>query len=179
MKIPNPLAGVKSEHVLEGRYWLSYTQFGGLLPLYAGAALLWMFGSALSFGRFVDHGEFAIYSAGLLASALFVVGHEYRTPFPQRTFWQLVTAILLVFSVIVFAVASSADASSSDKADSFNHVALRVVSLILYAFSVATAFVLTVFKESMTVPDIEAIRGDRMAILEGKFDDLEKSGDNP
>ena len=172
MKLPNPLSSARAEHVREGHYWLGFTLFGGLLPVYGGALFLWIFSSDWTPTQFVDHGEFAIYSAGLLAYALFIVVREYQAPFPERAAWGLLTGVLLVLSVIVFTAVSAADAQPK-VAEELNRVPLRVVSLLFYLLALGASYLLTVRKEGLTF-DMEAVRGERMATLEDKFDELGK-----
>lgn len=171
MKIPHPLANARSEHVREGQYWLGFTLFGGLLPVYGGALFLWIFSSKWTPTQFVDHGEFAIYTAGLLASALFIVVREYQGPFPERAGWGLFTGVLLVLSVLVFAAAAAADADPK-VADHLNKVPLRVVSLAFYVMSVVATYILTIRSQGLEL-DYQAVRGDTMAKLDKKFDELE------
>ena len=168
MQLPNPLRGAQPENLEEGRFWLGFTLFGGLMPLYGGAFFLLLFSSEISFEAFIDHGEFAIYSAGLLATSLLVVVREYKAPFPERATWGLITGVLLVLAVLVFAVAAAADAAP-DVAKDVNRGLLRVSSLVIYGLALATTFVLTVKREILTV-NVEAIRAKRMGRLEDVYD---------
>lgn len=166
--VPNPLKGAQHSHVMDGLLWLGFTLLFGLLPLYGGALFLWFLSSELSLRGFVDHGEFAIYSAGLLAPALFIVVREYHAPFPQRAFWGLISIVLLVLVMIVFAAASAADAAP-DVAKNVNRISITAASVILYSLALGTAFILTVQREALIV-DAQAIRAKRTGSLEEEFD---------
>jgi hypothetical protein len=138
--------------------------------LWGGAILLWFLSSDLSLVGFVDHGEFAIYSAALLAPALFILLHEYRPAFPDRTAWGLATIACLVLAVLMFAAASAPQAAR-DAPFEINRVALRVVTTLLYAASLALAFALVVVRETLaSEPSLDEL--DSTGPLERRFDQL-------
>jgi hypothetical protein len=138
--------------------------------LWGGAVFLWFLSSHVSLVGFVDHGQFAIYSAGLMAPALFVLFHEYRAAFPERTAWGLSTSFCLVMALLMFAAASAPQAWP-DAPFEINRVALRIVSPLLYVVSLMVAFALVVVKETLaSEPTLDEL--DSTGPLERRFDQL-------
>ena len=182
--MPHPINAVRywiqgPPHHRTALYWLWFTLFGGLLPLYGGAFFSWVLFSRFSWANLVDHGEFGIYSAAVLASGLFVVSREYKVPFPERASWVLATVALLVLSVFLFAAAFAAANEPGLNSD-VNDLAIRVGSPILFAVTIAFVFSLTVRGQGLEEPtetrvaeEVESIRGERMTTLERDFDELE------
>jgi hypothetical protein len=170
MRLLGSLEGATPRDWQEGGVWLAYTLVGGLLPVYGGAIFLLLLFSDLSWARFLDHGEFAIYAAGLLAGALLVVGREYRGGFPGRSLWILLIAALLLIAAIVFTAAFAASAAP-DLANNLNRGVLRVLSIVLYGLTVVLAFVLAVAKEALDKVNVEGIRAEDMQRLERGFNE--------
>ncbi len=166
------LRRARDEHWREGWFWLGFTILGGLLPLWGGATFLWVLSSDLSPSGFVDHGEFAIYSAGLLAPALFVVVREYKAPFPERAGWALFTVALLIVALLFFAAATAPGAAPTAGFE-INRAALRVLTPILYLASLCLAFALTVIREALAAePRLDELSS--TGRLEDKFDTLQR-----
>ena len=175
MRLLGSLARAKRKDWEEGVVWLAYTLFGGLLPVYGGAIFLLLLFSDVSWDRFADRGEFAIYAAGLLAGALLVVMREYEGGFPGRSVWGLLITVLLVIAALVFTAAFAADAAP-DLADTLNRGVLRVMSILLYAATVVLALVLAVMKEALQQLNVEGIRATEMQQLERAFDERLEGG---
>lgn len=181
--MPNPFSALRywilgAPHHRTALYWLAFTLFGGLLPLYGGAFFLWVLFSRFSWANLVDHGEFGIYSASVLASGLFVVSREYKVPFPERATWVLAAVVLLVLSVFVFSAAFAA-ANEPGLNSNVNDFAIRVGSPILFSLTMAFVFSLTVRGQGLEEPretqlaeEVVSIRGEQMATLEDDFDGL-------
>ncbi len=56
-----------------------YTLVGGLLPVHGGMLLFKLFSRVVQFSDFSDNGEFALYSAALLAPSLYLILKDYNT----------------------------------------------------------------------------------------------------
>lgn len=172
MRLLGSLARATRQDWGEGALWVSFTLVFGLLPVYGGALLLVLLRSRVSWSRFADRGEFAIYAAGLLAAALLVVFHEYKVGFPERAMLGLFTVFLLVLAALLFFLAFAADAAPG-LAENVNRGVVRLLSLLVYVAAVALAFLLAVMKEALQQPNMEGIRAERMRRLESDFDRLE------
>ena len=85
--------------------WGVWQLFGGLLPLWGGALILFAYGQDFHFRDYTENGEFMLYSAALSASALFVLSRELRPPFPfpYRALLGLLVIACLGTSVVLFA----------------------------------------------------------------------------
>lgn len=140
------------------------------MPVYGGAIFLLLLFSDVSWARFLDRGEFAIYAAGLLAGALLVIMQEYKGGFPGRPLWGLVIMVLLLIAAFIFTAAFAADAAP-DLAPNLNRGVLRVLSIALYGLTVVLAFVLAVAKEALDKVNVEDIRAEDMQRLERGFNE--------
>src|SRR5437588_3999549 len=73
---PNLISVLKtseSQDWWESSSWLLYNLIGGLLPMWGGLLLLYIFGHHDRWQQLISRGEFALYSAALLAPAVYVV----------------------------------------------------------------------------------------------------------
>ena len=166
MRLLGTFGRTRSENWSDGGNWLLFTLIGGLLPVWGGAIILVLFGNEVSFASFTDHGEFAIYSAGLLASALLVVMREYRARFRERAILGLLSLVLIIIATLIFTAAS---AGENETTLNVNRTIMRNASVTLYCITVILTFFLTVLKEALE-PRLEEIS--RTGALEDRFDEL-------
>ena len=82
--------------------WLIATIVGGLLPLWGSYLMLKLGGESVFVADFVSHGEFALYSASLLAPVFFIILRELPAGFPFRLWIGLVSVVLLLISALTF-----------------------------------------------------------------------------
>jgi len=75
MNLPKALKQAKGRDWQDAGHWLFWTAFG-MMPLWLLLILLWAFTQPVSLGTFTGQGEFALYSAGILAGAIYVVTKE-------------------------------------------------------------------------------------------------------
>lgn len=151
-----------------GGRWFFVTAILSLLPVWGGLCFFALFGQVELKG-FVDHGEFAIYSAGLLTSALLVIFSDYTEPFPNRTFWGLITFVLLILATLVFG-AVAATQQFPALGDELDLRLVRILSLMLYILTFLVTLLLTVLDKSMPgLEPIETRRAGDLGELEAKF----------
>ena len=171
MRLPGLLSNTQKEDWGSGSAWVSITLFFGLLPLWGGALIFFLFSSDVSWAGMVDHGEFAIYSATLLATALLVVFREYKVHFTERLFWGTIAVVLLVLTLLLFSAASAAD-TAPDLAEQVNRSALRLLSLSVYIATVGVVFLLTVLNTALDRQDPQAAQAERMSDLAARVKEL-------
>jgi hypothetical protein len=88
----------------ETRYWLCWNLIGSLFPVWGGIIIFIIFSIRPHFTDFSKNGQFAIYSATMLASSLYIVLKDYRySKYSGRYLYGTMCILGLVFSTILFA----------------------------------------------------------------------------
>lgn len=169
MKLPTPLNQADGSHWKGGLTWLGWTLGAGLLPVWGGALVLVVLSADVTGGRFVDHGQFALYAAGLLATSLYLTLSEISVPRRARPVWGGLSGLLLAAAALTFAAVLASEALPGLAAN-LNRALLGMISVGLYLIALLIAFLLTVAKESFV--DIQNIESSRSAQLEDQFDRL-------
>jgi hypothetical protein len=103
------------KHWADGFRWFSWNVIGGFLPLWATLFGLRLMKQQITLGAVSSKGEFAIYSAALLAGSLYVVAKDFRLKnirsfreirralFPSMGSIVLILVGLLLLSAVTFA----------------------------------------------------------------------------
>lgn len=146
--------------------WLLYALIGGLLPLWGGAILIKLSGKWEGISLFFHHGEFAIYSAALLAPTIYLITRAFRIA-GKRVFL-LFTFCFLFVSAILFAGVKSGELLGRPLDIEF----LRNATLWLFAGSVVLSYLVNVFENVRLSVDIQQIREADYNNLSKKFDKL-------
>lgn len=171
-----PFRIATKEHWYDAFYSLVFTLIGSLFPIWASYILLILLTTKFSFTDFIDHGEFALYSAALLSPALYIIGKDRKPAgFPYRTFFILLLPIgllaaALVFSSVVFATVTQ------DQPLNLNKQFLRYFTVILLSLSVLFSFLINVLDNIRREPDMHSIKAHEMKELEDQFDETEGGG---
>lgn len=76
IELIGPMRSIGLESVLDAFLWLVLTAVGGLMPLWAGYFVLRAFSQNIGPFTFAGNGEFALYSAAILSTAVFEVSKE-------------------------------------------------------------------------------------------------------
>lgn len=165
-----PLVRASAKHWGNGIIWLLYTVVGSLMPVWLGLIVLTAWPGTVTWARFLDHGEFALYSTALLTTGLLILFDDYKDGFYGRRIMGLVTIVPLLVATGVFAVAVVAE-SVPGVSDDLDRSWIRLATVALYAFTVMWSFVLIVSREVLvTEPSLDEI--DKTGELERKFEDL-------
>jgi len=137
-----------------GLIWLAYTLIGGLFPLYAGIFVLLLF-SSVQLSSFVDHGEFAVYSTGLLSAALLIVLTDYgQQPFPDKRLWAMTILGFIIIATLIFSVVATSGLDG-ELQEQVNLGLIRILSVGLYVLTVVLMFFVVVLDKVM--PDIDKL----------------------
>ncbi|MDP2278702.1 MAG: hypothetical protein Q8K51_10810, partial [Nitrospirota bacterium] len=166
-----PFRIATKEHWWDAIISMLFTLFGSLLPLWASYILLKVLASKFSFTDFIDHGEFALYSAALLSPALYIIGKD-RTPagFPYRIFFILILPMGLLFATLVFSGVVFATVTQNQPLN-LNKEFLRNSTVILLILSVLFPFLINVLDNIRREPDMRTIKAHEMKKLEDQFDE--------
>src|SRR2546427_10690573 len=92
------------KHWKETTNWLAFTLVGGLIPVWGGMVLFLLLSKPVFFSTFSSNGEFAIYSAAILAPSLYLIAKDRTTSnFLFRPFFSLICVVGLLLSAMLFA----------------------------------------------------------------------------
>lgn len=158
-----------------GDWWqatllIVFSLLGGLAPLWMGALLATIFGRAFTLETFASSGEFAIYSASVLAPTFYTVLHE-RTA--NRISGQLslvlVSLVLLLVAVTFYLAVVPAPSRVIQLKELDMEVYTRTCGALLI-ISVAFALLVTALDNARTAPDVRAIAGNQERSLRDQFE---------
>ncbi len=152
--------------------WLAHNLLGGLTPVWFGWLLLTLLSRHPSWSDFSDHGEFAIYSAAMLAPTFYVILRDLKTPgFPGRLIFGLLTLTGILVATGFFAAVTTAFMSPVPLV-TLNSFFLRYGTMSLFIFSASLAFIVTVLDNARVQPDVRSIVASEQKELERDFDKL-------
>lgn len=111
--VSGAFSAARREHWAEAGSWLFFTLTLGALPFWGTALIYWLFSQELGYGLF-DGAELAIYSAGLLASAIPIMQRETKdSPFKHPRWFLAIALFVLVIAALVFASVTIADQAAA------------------------------------------------------------------
>jgi hypothetical protein len=159
-------------HWREAIYSHLYTAVGGLAPLWIGWIALTFFRRSPTIADFARNGEFALYSAAVLAPALYIVSTQVPpTPIGGRAplvlFCIAFTLCAVVGYVIVMPVASGLVGRVE-----VDELFLVKGTLSLFGLSMLLSFLITVLHNIRSDPEVRAMVEAQQAELEENFDEL-------
>ncbi len=90
--------------------WFAYTVGYGFVPLYVGMLAVRVFSEQpIDFSNFVVHGEFAIYSATLVAASTRLISKDSDiAPFVRRQLFILIAGLSMIIAVALYAMIKAA-----------------------------------------------------------------------
>jgi hypothetical protein len=144
-------------NVGEALIYVLITTGGSLMPVWGGMLLYQLFSLLLDFWIFVDHGQFYLFSAALFTPSCYQLYKNKNSSNLFHSFVFLSSIFLLIISAILFAGISIFDLPATVPGEAtviplkLNIKFLRLSSLILFAFSLTTAFVSQAI-ENLTKP---------------------------
>jgi len=173
-------------------YWLFWTLFGGLMPVWGGFLLLKLFSQNPTMQTFTQNGEFALYSTSTLAAAFYVISKEsglnlFRAParendvlghirvgFPGRRLLGTTIFVLTVVSAFLFtgAVYAQFPGVSLD----LNNNLLHNATLSIFLITIFITFFITVIDNAWTRTDVPSMFGESYDKLEDQFDAYRMEG---
>jgi len=170
-------------------YWLTSTIVGGLMPIWLAAFILTLLSKRPPLNAFTENGEFALISASLISTSLYIVTKESRwnfllewlgirivragQSFPNQRFFIFLSLILTLVSAVVFTGAVVAKVPGVDLT---LHAALvHRLSLILLGSTLFISFLITVVENAFTNrPDVVGLRQESFEELKERFEEIEE-----
>ena len=148
-------------HYVETFKWLIFTLVGGLIPVWGGMLMFRLFSIKFGFATFSSNGEFALYSAGMLAPSCYLIVKDYKNSvFIYRSFFALASIICLLISAILFAGVTAASSFGKEQVPiKLDSDFLRTITLWLFAVSVIISFIVMALDSYRILP--EDIRDER------------------
>jgi hypothetical protein len=165
------LRNTKWEHWRESLLLTLFTVGAGLSPVWIGWILLKVYHQRPTLAAFAHNGDFAIYSAALVAPIIYLIVKEHRVPFASRAIYTLASVVLLAFSVASYAAVAPATVGIAPDLRP-DMAFLAPVTLWAYTLSVVLALVVTALDNARMFPDVRAITERQQHDLEQKFDGL-------
>jgi hypothetical protein len=162
---------VVKENWKESLKLLSFTLVGGLLPAWGGFIVFKLFGKIPHLSNFTDHGEFAIYSAVLLAPSLYFILKDYKTStFVYRHFFGFLCIVGLLVSALVYVGVTTASVGQIPIEVDIEF--LRMVTWMLFILTASLSFFVTALDNGRAYIDVQRQRSQQAKELEKKFDEL-------
>jgi hypothetical protein len=149
-----------------------FTLVGGLAPLWIGVLLVLGYGGAAEVVRFATGGEFALYSAAVMAPAIYVIVSERtRTRFIGQAAYMLVALVAILLSVAGYALVAPVAIGIVPYAG-LNVELIAKSTMYLYTFCVLFSLLVTGLDNARTHPPVADIARDQQQSLERDFDEL-------
>jgi hypothetical protein len=160
----------KCRHWLDAGTWTFWNVLWGLFPLWGGFVIFRLFQKHPRLIDFSDNGEFLIYSATMLAAAMYIVLKDYNSSkFRFRRLITLVCVLIFMFIAILFTGITEANTDRLRFYD-ISRVFIRNMSYWIYFISIALAFFMTGLDNRRTKVDIIEERDSQLKNLEQEFD---------
>jgi hypothetical protein len=159
------------EQWFESFAWLLYSLAGSTVPIWLGGyVLLPIFGTRFSWVEYGKHGEFALYSAALLAPTLRLIAKDIDNfVFVRRQGFLFFGWIFLTGSVAIYSSVIAADRIAQGTAN-LNTALMVVMSLVLYAASLIFSFVVIIIDSQRLPTNLRDIVKAQATKLEADFD---------
>jgi len=162
---------IRWHHLKDSGEWLFFTILGSLVPVWVGSLLYLIAPGGWSWNDIASHGELALYSAALLAPAIYLaITEKSEFSFPGRALIVLIAIFLLLVSLVIFAgitVLHRFNLAGNVKEES-----VALYSVVLYAASAIVAFIVDLFDNFRRTVDVRKLLAERQKALEQKFDQL-------
>ncbi len=152
------LQGMRKEDWTNALQWLGYTVGPGALPFWGLYVLLLLWARQITLIQFLGHGELAVYSAGLVATAIPQLIKAFRgSPFgpPMALFYFAVAHLLL--SAVLFAGVTLTALPGLPVLD-LDQAVLIKLSLVLLGLGLVIGFLAALLDSYMAGPGILAMQ---------------------
>jgi hypothetical protein len=178
MAILRSLRDSSSGHWLDAFQWLCWNVICGLMPIWLPIIFRYLFEQKISINIITEHGEFALYSASFLGTALYLVLRDVRArAFPDRPIITPILIILLLISTAFYAAPMVAGLFSkigiSEPVNLLNKGKLTYHTLILISIVIITTFIIVVVDLVRSEPNITEMQDEQFNIFVQQFDDIQ------
>lgn len=155
----------------ESALWIGFTLVGGLMPLWGGAIILALPEGSVPWQELIKHGELSLYSAALVAPALYIVVNErFTVPFPSRAWLVLAGLVLILSAAFLYGGVTALNVGVIAVAVEDNSVIGW--STTIFLLSLAFVFVISLVENVRIYVNPQTAASARQHELEKRFDDL-------
>jgi hypothetical protein len=159
-------------HWRDASTWLAFTLVGNLAPVWFGLFSLRVLSRHVSLADFSHHGEFALYSATLFASAAYVILKDFKVmTFPARPILGLLCFSGMFVAAAFFAPVTTAFISPKPVFD-VDQEFLWQGTFVLFLVSCTIGFLVTILDNARIAPDLVKTAKDQQDQLASDFDKL-------
>jgi hypothetical protein len=159
-------------HWREAGVFTAFSLLGGVAPLWIGLIVVESTGGVPYLVDFAKNGEFALYSAALLAPAFYIVVHDQsETPFAARAIFSLIALAGIVVAVTCYTLV----APETSRAISFVNLQRDLVgrgTIYLFWFCLFFSLLVTTLENARMDPAVRAIVERQEKELDDDFDRL-------
>jgi|GEM_PF-4107238 len=157
---------------IESLYWLLYSLGGSTLPIWLGGYLLLpLFGKHFGWVEYGQHGEFALYSAAMIAPRLRLIARDTEdSVFVRRQLFLFFGWIFLTISVALYSVVIAAGGITANETQ-INKEMLLHFTLSLFILTILFSFLVTLIDHQRIRPkEIFAVQKAGEKKLEKEFE---------
>ncbi len=189
----NDLGMLSPESFSDAFYWMILTIIGGLLPLWGGFIVLKLLDQSPSIITFAESGEFVVFGAGILSSAIYKITREItpnlltvfkkkeepykisgllKLTFPFHRPLNIIILPLILIAALTFSVVTLVNIPGIDVP--LNRVFLRNLSLGVFIGSMLIGFFVSLFSNAwVSQTNLYASREQVYSKLEEEFDTMQ------
>jgi hypothetical protein len=161
------------EHWRSAAKWFAYTVGCGFLPVMFGLLVVLALSRQFKLDDFIVHGEFVLYSAALITSAVRLITKDTDTfPFVHRELFALTALIAILSAVGLYTVIKTATLLKLES--TVDNAFIRRFSMPLLVFSLIFSFVVFLLDQQRIFPNIRGIVKLQEDQLKADFDKLGK-----
>jgi hypothetical protein len=170
---PRAFKNVNRSHLSDAGIWLFYNLAGSLAPVWFGLLILETFKRKPGWADFSQHGEFALYSAAMLAPAFYVINRDLRIPgFAGRQILGLLTLLGTLAATCFFVAVTTAFVEPKPVLE-IDQSFLQRGTVTLFIFATILSFLVTVLDNARQTPDLPEIAKEQREKLAKQFEELE------
>ncbi len=170
--IPRILADTDPKNWQDATYWLAYTLIGGLTPIWCGYLFLRIFSQHPTWDQFTEHGEFALYTAAIIAPAFHTVSRELKVPGLRGRSFFLIARFCSMFVAVCVYVAVSCTTLSVGLPTEIDQSFLRWLTIGLFLSTTLLAFLITVLDYARLSSDLRQVVAGQEQDLKDEFKHL-------
>jgi hypothetical protein len=166
------LRATRADHWKDAILLATFSQIGGLAPVWIGLIMVFAYGGHPQLIRFARGGEFALYSAAVLAPTIYLIVSERPTKrFIAQPIYMLIALVAILLSVAGYTLVAPAAIGV------IPYAGLRVdlvakATIGLFAIAVVFSLIVTSLDNSRTQPPIADMVREQERDLERDFDKL-------
>lgn len=205
-QVINLIKSATKEQWINTAEWFLYTLIGGLVPLWLGVIILMVTSSWRGWDFFVVNGEFALYSASLLAPTIHILVKDTKKPgFKVLILFSMLFLIISTALYTTVTVKNTTDIPQVSKEQSYENQnekqvmnqeqqvtnqkesnskelfsldlkVLKILTLWIFVFTMIIAFFATLLENVKAEPNVEAMKTQEMNDLKDAFDNLSQGG---